>query len=261
MLQHLNLISRHLDEDASRDIHKKNFLLGFDVLNVYDFVYLNNKGKPQPGILKISLPCESPYLLEHSGLRAYLDLYSEQRWESPQAVQEKIKHDLSSRIWAQHVMMNSASIQIIASHHFDLQTIEELSGLDLDRMDIDYPSEQVSADLTAAFDEQPVSETFCSRLLSLKGIDGRMIWANLQISYTGPQIEQTSLLFFILNLRHQSVLPQQVLDIIFNTIMEQCRPTQLAVHVKFSRQQQIEVNGFRTNYPVAAPSGHRCARQ
>jgi hypothetical protein len=48
----------------------------------------------------------------------------------------------------------------------------------------------------AALDEQPVSETLTSRLLSLQGVDGRAIWANLQISYTGPQIEQTSLLFF-----------------------------------------------------------------
>jgi 7-cyano-7-deazaguanine reductase len=259
--ENIKIVPRQLAQTHTLSGSTTRLLLGSDVINVYDFVYLSARGKPEPAILKITIPCESPYLLEHGSLRTYLDLYSQEKFASTQAIQDQLKHDLSRRVWAQNAIMSSVSIQLIASQHFDAQQIEELTGVDLDRIDIDYPNPEQSALVTAALDEQPVSETLTSRLLSLQGVDDRAIWANLQISYTGPQIEQTSLLFFILSLQQQSLLPEQALELIFNTIQNNAKPTKLAVYAKFARQQQLEINSFRANYPVAAPAAKRCARQ
>ena len=260
-LENIKIVPRHKLLLTGKTFNNQRLLLGSDVITVYDFIYLSSRGKPEPAIVQISVPCESPYLLDQSSLRGYLDTYAQQKFDTPQAVAEQLKHELSRRVWAGVAIMSSVSIQLITSMQFDKQSILELSGLDLDRLDIEYPNPEQSSVLTAALDEQPVSETFTSQLLSVKGQDGRPVWASLQISYTGPQIEQTSLLFFILQLQQADLLPEATLELIFNTIQDNCKPTKLAVYAKFCRQQQMAVSSFRANYPIAAPAAHRTARQ
>ena len=64
-----------------------------------------------------------------------------------------------------------------------------------------------------------------------------------------------------LQLHQADLLPEATLELIFNTIQDNCKPTKLAVYAKFCRQQQMAVSSFRANYPIAAPAAHRTARQ
>jgi hypothetical protein len=75
---------------------------------------------------------------------------------------------------------------------FDREPVHELDGLNLDRLDVECTHYQPAPELlTAAFDEAPVSEVLTSNLLKSNClVTGQPDWGSVQISYSGPQIDQ-----------------------------------------------------------------------
>jgi 7-cyano-7-deazaguanine reductase len=210
------------------------------------------------------VPCESPNIIESKSLKLYLGSFSGSRFSDATDVQARLRADLGHALWGEKTSGNAAvGIRLIAPEDFDRQAIAELDGLSLDRLDIECthytPAPQL---LTAAFDEQPVAEVLTSRLLKSNClVTGQPDWGSVQISYSGPQIDQGGLLQYLVSFRNHHEFHEQCVERIFMDVWSRCKPTRLSVYARYTRRGGLDINPFRTSHPQALPTAVRTARQ
>ena len=230
---------------------------GMDIWNAYELSWLTPRGKPQVALATVLVPADSPCIVESKSFKLYLGSFSQTRMASADAVKDAIKQDVSSICGA------SVQVKLTLPHEFCNVVLDELSGVDLDRLDLDtdiYMPD--SALLTASFDEAPVTETLVSNLLKSNcPVTGQPDWGSVQIHYAGPQIDQASLLRYIVSYRLHTGFHEQCVERIFADIMQMCRPVKLAVYARYTRRGGLDINPFRTNFPLPLPDNHRTARQ
>ncbi|MFM2111386.1 MAG: hypothetical protein RLZZ271_46 [Pseudomonadota bacterium] len=237
--------------------------MGCDFWTAYELSWLNTRGKPQVALAHIAVPCESTHIVESKSFKLYLNSFNNTRFEDAQSVQTTIADDISAAIWQGGPMRGSASVRLIAPEQFDHQTIEELSGLNLDRLDIECDRYTPSPEyLNASFNEQPVSETFTSQLLKSNClVTGQPDWASIQISYSGPQIEQEGLLRYLISYRNHNEFHEQCVERIYMDIWQRCKPTHLTVYARYTRRGGLDISPYRTSQPSPMPRNVRTARQ
>jgi 7-cyano-7-deazaguanine reductase len=116
--------------------------------------------------------------------------------------------------------------------------------------------------LTAAFDEQPVSEVLTSDLLKSNClVTGQPDWGSVQISYSGAQMDQGALLRYLVSFRNHTEFHEQCVERIFMDVWSRCKPTRLAVYARYTRRGGLDINPFRSSYPQPLPAQLRTARQ
>ena len=117
--------------------------------------------------------------------------------------------------------------------------------------------------LKAAHDEEPVQEKLVSHLLKSNClVTGQPDWASVQIHYAGPQIDQESLLKYLIGFREHNEFHEQCVERIFVDILRHCAPQQLAVYARYTRRGGLDINPWRSNFSSAvAPGNLRGARQ
>jgi 7-cyano-7-deazaguanine reductase len=238
--------------------------MGADLWTAYELSWLNLRGKPQLALMHLVVPCETPNIVESKSLKLYLGSFSGSRFSDAAQVQERLRCDLGPALWgAKSSQRPAVGIRLIAPEDFDQQAIAELDGLNLDRLDIECehytPAPQL---LSAAFEEQPVTEVLCSRLLKSNClVTGQPDWGSVQISYSGPQIDQGGLLQYLVSFRNHHEFHEQCVERIFMDIWTRCRPTRLAVYARYTRRGGLDINPFRTSFPQPLPPQVRMARQ
>ena len=232
--------------------------MGADLWTAYELSWLTPRGKPQVAIATLTVPCDSPCIIESKSFKLYLNSFNMTRVESPERLREMLVHDLSAAAGAR------VGVRLVLPEAFDAQPIHELSGVLLDRMDIDCdrygpPAPEL---LTAAFDEQPVTETLTSHLLKSNClVTGQPDWGSVQISYTGPQIDQEGLLRYLISFREHDEFHEQCVERIFTDILERCQPVRLQVYARYTRRGGLDINPWRTSHPATLPANVRTARQ
>jgi 7-cyano-7-deazaguanine reductase len=92
-------------------------------------------------------------------------------------------------------------------------------------------------------------------------VTGQPDWGSVQISYSGPQIEQEGLLQYLVSFRNHNEFHEQCVERIFMDIWTRCKPAKLAVYARYTRRGGLDINPFRTSYPQALPPAVRTARQ
>ena len=139
----------------------------------------------------------------------------------------------------------------------------ELDGILLDRLDIDIdqyvPAPQL---LTANHANGPVEETLVSHLLKSNClVTGQPDWGSVQISYSGPQINQEGLLQYIVSFRNHNEFHEQCVERIYMDIMARCKPAKLSVYARYTRRGGLDINPWRSSHPQLPPANVRTARQ
>ncbi len=237
--------------------------LGADLWTAYELSWLNLRGKPQVAIAHVMVPCESTHIIESKSFKLYLNSFNNTPFADAQAVQQRLREDVSAAVWRGGPVQVSANVRLIAPEDFDREAVQELDGLSLDRLDIDCDRYEPAPELlTAAFDEQPVDETLTSRLLKSNClVTGQPDWGSVQIRYTGPQIDQAGLLRYIVSFRNHHEFHEQCVERIFMDIWTRCKPTRLAVYARYTRRGGLDINPWRASYPGPMPANVRTARQ
>ena len=237
--------------------------LGADLWTAYELGWLNARGKPQIAIARFVVPCDSTHIVESKSLKLYLNSYSNTRFEGQEQVRERLRADLSAAIWQGGPMRASVGVQLLWPEQFERETIQELDGLLLDRLDIDCDQYQPNPDLLSAqLDEQPVTETLTSHLLKSNClVTGQPDWGSVRISYHGPQIDQEGLLKYIVSFRNHNEFHEHCVERIYMDIMRHCKPVQLSVYARYTRRGGLDINPWRTSHPQTVPLNIRSARQ
>ncbi len=236
---------------------------GVDLWTAFELSWLNARGKPQVALAHVTVPCETPNIIESKSFKLYLNSFNGTRFDSSDAVRERLRADLSEAAWRGAASPGTVGVRLVGPEQFDQEPVHELSGLDLDRLDVECTHYQPEpALLTAAFDEAPVTETLTSRLLKSNClVTGQPDWGSVQISYSGPQIDQAGLLQYIVSFRNHNEFHEQCVERMFMDITARCRPLKLTVYARYTRRGGLDINPLRTSHPQQLPRNVRTARQ
>ncbi len=236
---------------------------GADLWTAFELSWLTPRGKPQVAIAQFTVPCETPHIVESKSFKLYLGSFSNTRFASADEVRDRLRADISDAVWRGAPSASSIGVRLVLPEAFEREAIEELEGVNLDRLDID--CERYTPDpglLTAAFDEQPVEEILVSHLLKSNcPVTGQPDWGSVQIRYSGPQIDQGQLLRYIVSFRNHTEFHEQCVERMFMDIRARCRPVRLSVYARYTRRGGLDINPFRTSHPGALPASVRTARQ
>ena len=230
---------------------------GADMWTVYELSWLNLRGKPQVALAHITVPCESPNIVESKSFKLYLNSFSNTRFADAREVRERIRADVSSAAGV------GIGIKTIGPELFDREPIHEMDGLNLDRLDVECKHYTPAPELLfAEFDEPPVTETLTSNLLKSNClVTGQPDWGSVQIAYSGPAINQEGLLQYLVSYRNHHEFHEQCVERIFMDVWARCKPIKLSVYARYTRRGGLDINPFRTSYPQQLPANVRTARQ
>ena len=236
---------------------------GADLWTAYELSWLNPRGKPQLALARITVPAESTHIVESKSVKLYLNSFNNSVFAEADAVQTRLREDLSAAVWQGGAVMSSVGVQLVLPQDFDKEPVHELDGLNLDRLDLECSHYQPAPELlTAQFNQAPVTETLTSQLLKSNClVTGQPDWGSVRISYTGPQIDQAGLLQYIVSFRNHNEFHEQCVERIFMDIWRACKPSKLEVYARYTRRGGVDINPWRTSHPMAAPVNIRTARQ
>ena len=236
---------------------------GADLWTAFELSWLTPRGKPQVAIAHVTVPCETPNIVESKSFKLYLNSFSNTAFGSPEEVRDRIRTDVSEAVWRGAPAQSSVGLRILLPDQFDREPVQELDGLSLDRLDIECSRYTPAPELlTAAFSEQPVDEVLTSNLLKSNClVTGQPDWGSVQIRYAGPQIDQGSLLQYLVSFRNHNEFHEQCVERIFMDLWRRCKPVKLVVYARYTRRGGLDINPFRTSHPMAPPANVRTARQ
>jgi 7-cyano-7-deazaguanine reductase len=236
---------------------------GADLWTAYELSWLTPRGRPVVALAHVTVPCETPNLVESKSFKLYLNSFTNSRFASGDEVLAHLRTDLAEAAWRGSGSTGSVGVRLLLPELFDQQQVHELDGINLDRLDIECTDYTPRPDLLrAAFDEQPVEEVLVSNLLKSNClVTGQPDWGSVQIRYSGPQIDQGQLLRYLVSFRNHNEFHEQCVERIFMDIRRHCRPTKLAVYARYTRRGGLDINPYRTSHPAALPANVRTARQ
>jgi 7-cyano-7-deazaguanine reductase len=255
-------ISR-LPKRVELGLHGAVPFFGADLWSAFELSWLTPRGKPQVAIAHITVPCETPNIVESKSFKLYLNSFTNTSFASADEVRMRIRADVSEAVWRGAPSQSSVGVRILMPDQFDHELVQELGGLSLDRLDIECTQYTPAPELlAAAFDEQPVEEVLTSNLLKSNClVTGQPDWGSVQIHYSGPQIDQGGLLRYLVSFRNHNEFHEQCVERIFMDIWTRCNPVKLAVYARYTRRGGLDINPFRTSHPMSPPPNVRTARQ
>ncbi|MCX7891609.1 MAG: NADPH-dependent 7-cyano-7-deazaguanine reductase QueF [Burkholderiales bacterium] len=226
---------------------------GVDVWNAYELSWLGPKGKPEVALATVSVPCESPAIVESKSFKLYLNAFSQTVFADAAAVRAAIARDVGAACGAPvSVVLASAAAPLEA---------RPLEGESLDAVDVAIADYLPNPALLAARGEA-VEETLVSDLLKSNcPVTGQPDWASVQVRYRGPRIDRAGLLAYVVSFRGHADFHEHCVERIFVDIAARCRPERLSVYARYTRRGGLDINPFRTNWEPAAPPNVRTPRQ
>ncbi|MBV2218661.1 MAG: NADPH-dependent 7-cyano-7-deazaguanine reductase QueF [Diaphorobacter nitroreducens] len=251
------------DKRAEIGIDGNAPFFGADLWTAFELSWLNLRGKPQVAIAHITVPCETPHIVESKSFKLYLNSFNNTRFASEAEVRARIRADVSEAVWRGAEHPGTVGVTLLLPEAFDREPIHELDGLLLDRLDVECTRYQPAPELLAAHhDEAPVTETLVSHLLKSNClVTGQPDWGSVQITYSGAQIDQAGLLQYLVSFRNHNEFHEQCVERIFMDIWTRCRPIKLAVYARYTRRGGLDINPLRTSHPQQLPRNVRTARQ
>ena len=236
---------------------------GADLWTAFELSWLTPRGKPQVAIAHVTIPCETPNIVESKSFKLYLNSFTNTQFASADEVRARIRADVSEAVWRGAPSQSSVGVRILMPEQFDREPVQELDGLSLDRLDIECTQYTPAPELlAAAHDEQPVEEVLTSNLLKSNClVTGQPDWGSVQIRYSGPQIDQGGLLQYLVSFRNHNEFHEQCVERIFMDVWTRCKPAKLAVYARYTRRGGLDINPFRTSHPMSPPANVRTARQ
>lgn len=236
---------------------------GADLWTAFELSWLNARGKPQVAIAHVTVPCETPNIVESKSFKLYLNSFNSSVFADADAVRERLKADLAEATWRGSGRSGGIGVRLLTPEQFDREQVHELDGLDLDRLDIECTHYEPAPELLRSDPTLPeVSETLTSRLLKSNClVTGQPDWGSVQIRYSGPPIDQAGLLAYIVSFRNHNEFHEPCAERIFRDILARCGPHKLSVYARYTRRGGLDINPFRTSFPQSLPANVRTGRQ
>ncbi|QCU72775.1 NADPH-dependent 7-cyano-7-deazaguanine reductase QueF [Luteimonas yindakuii] len=225
---------------------------GVDRWHAYELGWLDGRGKPAVATATLSVPADSPNLVESKSLKLYLNSLNGTRHDSADTVRARIAADLSTVV--------GAPVDVaFGLPPFD-GTAEAATDLDLLDVDIDDygPPNPTHLAITGT---APVREVLASALLKSNcPVTGQPDWASVRIDWHGPRLDPAGLLRYLVSYREHAGFHEQCVEGIFLDLMR-LEPAALSVEARYTRRGGLDINPWRATPGHPAPPTRRELRQ
>lgn len=230
---------------------------GFDLWNIYELSWLNNKGKPMVATGIVKVPFDSEFLIESKSFKLYLNSFNQSKFESVAAVQAILTADLSA------CANKPVSVDLNANLDMINESLGTFSGVNLDELDIEVDQYQLLPSLlTDISSDTTVTETLYSHLLKSNClITSQPDWASVEISYTGKSLDHEKLLRYLISFRQHNEFHEQCVERIFCDLMTYGSLTSLTVYARYTRRGGLDINPLRSTSMESAINNIRLIRQ
>lgn len=227
--------------------------VGHDRWHAYELSWLDPRGKPMVATATLSVPADSPQLIESKSLKLYLNSLNATRFDSPERVRETVSADLSAAAGAPVVVV--FGLPPFAGSDDEAVSIDD-QDLAIDRYG------PPDASLLSADAGDPVAETLTSALLKSNcPVTGQPDWASLRIAYRGPRIDRAGLLQYLVSFRDHAEFHEQCVERVFVDLLARCRPATLSVEARYTRRGGLDINPWRATPGTPPPRPERDPRQ
>lgn len=230
---------------------------GYDLWRAYEFSWLDGRGKPQVAMGEILVSADSPCMVESKSFKLYLNSLNQERFDSLDAVRQRVVEDLTSVVGARSL------VQLYLPNEFQQVHCVPAEGTSLDELTLDIDIYQPDAGLLRVDSSCKRSENLYSNLFrSNCPVTAQPDWGTAFIRYTGSAIDHVSLLKYLVSYRLHSGFHEDCVEQIYMDIMRVAQPEHLSVGINFLRRGGLEINPVRSSHPLEMEfPGFRLSRQ
>jgi 7-cyano-7-deazaguanine reductase len=226
--------------------------VGHDRWHAYELSWLDARGKPVVATATLTVPADSPQLIESKSLKLYLNSLNAARFDRAEQVRATVTADLSTAAGAPVTVVFGLPPFGAAD---DAVSIDD-QDLAIDRYG------PPDAGLLSADAGDAVAETLTSALLKSNcPVTGQPDWASLRIAYRGPRIDRAGLLRYLVSFRDHAEFHEQCVERVFVDLLARCRPAALSVEARYTRRGGLDINPWRATPGVSPPPPVRDPRQ
>ncbi|MFA7667859.1 MAG: NADPH-dependent 7-cyano-7-deazaguanine reductase QueF [Burkholderiaceae bacterium] len=219
---------------------------GADIWNAYEVSWLNRRGLPRAAIARFIVPADSPHLIESKSLKLYLNSLNEERYDSAADVAALLSADLGKVAGARvEVQLNDDLATLKVACH-------PLAGTCLDDLDAQITRYEPDPSLLRlAQVGETVTETLVSNLLKSNcPVTGQPDWGSVQVRYTGPRLDPTSLLKYIVSFRRHTEFHEHCVERMYCDLWQLLQPQALFVMARYTRRGGLDINPWRSSHPM-----------
>lgn len=222
---------------------------GEDTWNCYEFSWLNAKGRPDVGLVKVRVPCNSGAIVESKSLKLYLNSFAQTVFATRAELLTTLNSDLTLAFRAP-VMIDLLDVDQTP------EPVVQMPGRSLDDLDVEIEVYHWCPDmLEVEAGAVAVRQTHHTHLFrSICPVTGQPDWASIVVQYIGHRIPPESLLRYLVSFRNHAAFHETTIEQIFIDIVQRCAPEQLSVYGRFLRRGGIDINPFRSTDESASMS-------
>lgn len=238
--------------NARRDLPGRGFAAyGEDVWQCYELSWLDGAGGPVVLLGYISVPAESPHIVESKSLKLYLNSLNEQVFVDEAAARACIADDLSA------VSGAPVSVELFA---IDDPTFEgeHPPGSSLDNLSV-APATHPEPSLLKRLAGQSAC-VFTHRVRSLCPVTAQPDWATFVIETRGACAREEGLMSYLLGFRRHQEFHEHCVERVYCDLWEALEPDFLSVYALYTRRGGLAISPWRCSEPLPAPR-YRLNRQ
>jgi 7-cyano-7-deazaguanine reductase len=224
---------------------------GEDIWQCYELGWLDGAGSPVVRMGFLSVPADSPQLVESKSLKLYLNSLNGHGFDSDAAASDCIESDLSA--------VAGAAVKL------ELLPVEAPSfdggspaGDSLDIYSVPAPAEPDADLLRPGEDDSALLYTH--RVRSLCPVTAQPDWATVAIETRGVAPERAGLMAYLLGYRQHQEFHEHCAERIYADLRDRLEPEFLSVHALYTRRGGLAICPWRCSEPIAAPR-YRLNRQ
>ncbi|MEN4981858.1 NADPH-dependent 7-cyano-7-deazaguanine reductase QueF [Acinetobacter modestus] len=243
-------------ESRQQYLHVEGITQGKDWWHVFEISWLNSFGLPQVAIGRLTLPANSPNLIESKSLKLYFNSMNFTQYESKQAFVETVERDLSNAA--------GGKVELQLFQVDDLE-ISKPQGICIDDLIPERLSEHPDSTLLsldpATTEESVEIELYSHLLRSNCPVTGQPDWGTIFIRFQGKKPCYRSILAYIISYRQHNGFHEQCVEQIFADIWQLLQPEKLMVYATYTRRGGLDINPCRVSDLSWMPEPIRLARQ
>lgn len=217
---------------------------GCDLWNAYEMSWLDAAGKPLVAWGEFRFPADTRCIVESKSFKLYLNSLNQHRFDSPAAVEDLLRRDLSACLRA------DVEVTLHLPESWTRFPLVEPEGRCLDELPLRVDGYQPEPQHLRTVSTGIVTRSVFSRLLRSRcPVTGQPDWGTVRIAYTGPEIDEAGLLAYIISFRQHQDFHEHCVERMFTDILARCAPQQLSVYARYLRRGGLDINPYRSTGP------------
>lgn len=218
---------------------------GKDLWTCYELSWLQPNGVPKVAIAEVEVPATSANLIESKSFKLYLNGYNQSTFSSEDAVLEQLREDLS------HCAGAPVVVRIYSLDAYTETGLSQFDAICIDHEAVEISNYDYNPELLKAFNTagEIVSEKLCSHLLKSNClITNQPDWGSVYIGYTGPKIERSALLRYLISFRNHNEFHEQCVERIHTDLIKHAGCESLTVLARYTRRGGLDINPIRHTF-------------